>query len=144
MNRVNVQKHVGLAALAFLAATAAGCDQESAVKAGRAAEPAVSRVEVVTPERVTMRRTTEQPGQIDAFEVTPLYAKVSGYVEKWNVDIGTKVTKGQVLAVLSVPELDAEAEQKEAMIEAAGAVLFQAKASEDVAQANLFRRTRPS
>ena len=52
----------------------------------------------------TVRRSTEQPGQIEAYEVTPIYAKVSGYVQKWNVDIGTKVTKGQVLAVLSVPE----------------------------------------
>ncbi len=135
---MNIANCMVLAALAIISTTTAGCDQESAIKAGRAAEAAVTRVEVVTPERVTIRRTTEQPGQIDAYEVTPLYAKVSGYVERWNVDIGTKVTKGQVLAVLNVPELDAEAEQKEAMIEEAGAVLLQAKASEDVAQANLL------
>ena len=126
-----------LAALVALATTTAGCGQATAVKADHAAGPAVTRVEVVKPERATIRRSTEEPGQIEAYEVTPIYAKVAGYVQKWNVDIGAKVKKGQVLAVLSVPELDAEAEQKMAMVEEAEAKLAQAKASEEVAQANL-------
>jgi HlyD family secretion protein len=137
MRHLNARKHIGLAALLIIATTTTACNPQTAVKAGHASTPVVTRVEVVKPERATIRRSTEQPGQIDAYEVTPIYAKVSGYVEKWTVDIGAKVTKGQVLAVLSVPELDAEAEQKQAMIEEAGAVLLQAKASEDVAQANL-------
>ena len=45
------------------------------------------------PERGTIRRSTEQPGQIEAYEATPIHAKVSGYVEKWNVDIGAKVAR---------------------------------------------------
>ena len=53
------------------------------------------------------------------------------------MDIGAKVVKGQVLAVLSVPELDAETEQKMATVEETEAKLAQAKASEEVAQANL-------
>ncbi len=114
-----------------------GCGPASAEKPDSAAGPAVTRVEVVKPARATIRRATEQPGQIEAYELTPLYAKVSGYVEKWNVDIGAKVTKGQVLAVLSVPELDAEAEQKRAEIEESEAKLAQAKASQEVAEANL-------
>ena len=97
----------------------------------------VTRVEVVRPERATIRRFTEQPGQIEAYEETAIYAKVAGYVQKWNVDIGSKVKKGQVLAVLSVPELDAEAEQKQATTEESEAKLAQAKASEEVARANL-------
>ena len=66
-----------------------------------------------------------------------VYARVPGYVEKWTVDIGAKVTKGQALAVLAVPELDAEAEQKQAMIEEAEAKRIQAKAAQEVAEANL-------
>jgi RND family efflux transporter MFP subunit len=114
-----------------------GCGESPSVKADHAAGPAVTRVEVVKPERGRIRRATEQPGQIEAYEVTPIYAKVSGYVEKWNVDIGAKVKKGEVLAVLSVPELDAEAEQKKAMVEESEARLAQAKASQIVAEANL-------
>ena len=125
------------AALFAVATAATGCSQALSVKADHAAGPAVTRVEVVKPGRATIRRSTEQPGQIEAYEVTPIYAKVSGYVQKWNVDIGTKVIKGQVLAVLSVPELDAEAEQKQATVEEAEAKLAQAKAAEAVSQANL-------
>ncbi len=126
-----------LAVLITIAATTGGCNQSSEVKADQASGPAVARVEVVKPERATIRRSTEQPGQIEAFEVTAIYAKVSGYVEKWTVDIGAKVKKNQVLAVLSVPELDAESEQKLAMIEESQAKRLQAQASEDVARANL-------
>ena len=127
----------GLAALFVLTTTIAGCGKATALKADQTTAPAVTRVEVVKPERATIRRSTEEPGQIEAYEVTPIYAKVSGYVQKWNVDIGAKIVKGQVLAVLSVPELDAEAEQKLALIEETDAKLAQAKASEEVAQANL-------
>jgi RND family efflux transporter MFP subunit len=127
----------GLAALIALATTAAGCSQSSTVKADRVIGAAITRVEVVRPERATIRRTTEQPGQIEAYEETAIFAKVSGYVQTWKADIGDKVTKGQVLAVLSVPELDAEAEQKQATVEECEAKLAQAKASVEVAQANL-------
>jgi multidrug efflux pump subunit AcrA (membrane-fusion protein) len=91
----------------------------------------------VRPERATVRRSTEQPGQIEAYEETTIYARVSGYVQKWNVDIGAKVAKGQVLAVISVPDLDAEAELKQATVEESEAKLAQAKASQEVAHANL-------
>ena len=128
---------IGLAALVGLATATVGCGQPTAVKADNTPGPAVTRVEVVKPGRATISRSTEEPGQIEAYEVTPIYAKVSGYLQKWNVDIGAKVVKGQVLAVLSVPELDAEADQKMATVEEAEAKLAQAKASEEVAKANL-------
>jgi multidrug resistance efflux pump len=131
------QRLVHYAAFFTLPAVAAGCGQTPAVKADHAAGSAIARVEVVKPERGPIRRSTEQPGQIEAYEVTPIYAKVSGYVERWNVDIGTKVKKGEALAVLSVPELEAEAEQKQALVEESEAKLAQARASEEVAQANL-------
>jgi RND family efflux transporter MFP subunit len=126
-----------LAALAALAVTSAGCGHATAQKAGHAAAPAVTRVEVVRPARATIRRAAMEPGQIEAYEVTPIHAKVAGYVQTWNADIGARVKKGQVLALLSVPELEAEAEQKAAMVEEAEAKLAQARAAEEVALANL-------
>ncbi len=128
---------IGLAVLVALATTSAGCGQVTAVKADNTTAPAVTRVEVVKPARATIRRSSEEPGQIEAYEVTPIYARVAGYVQNWNVDIGARVVKGQVLAVLSVPELEADAEQKMATVEEAEAKLAQARASEEVAQANL-------
>ncbi len=133
---------IAVAVLVVFATTAGGCNQASALKADHAPAAAVTRVEVVKPKRATIRRSTEQPGQIEPYEVTPIYAKVSGYVEKWTVDTGAKVAKGQILAALSVPELDAEAAQKQAMVEESQAKLFQAQASEHVARANLAERRR--
>ncbi|MGA9924689.1 MAG: biotin/lipoyl-binding protein, partial [Isosphaeraceae bacterium] len=133
MRQTILQNPIGLAALVSLATITAGCGQATALKADLTTGPAVTRVEVVKPGRATIRRSTEEPGQIEAYEVTPIYSKVSGYVQKWNTDIGAKVVKGQVLAVLSVPELDAEAEQKMATVEETEAKLAQAKASEEVA-----------
>ena len=37
-----------------------------------------------------------------------IYARVNGYVAKWVADIGDHVSKGQVLATIDTPELDAE------------------------------------
>ena len=133
----NFQTGIRLAALLTFATAAAGCRQATAVNGDHTAGPAFTRVELVKPERTTILRSTQQPGQIEPYEVTAIYAKVSGYVEKWTVDMGAKVTKGQALAVLSVPELDAEAQQKQAMVEESEAKLFQAQASEEVARANL-------
>ena len=62
-------------------------------------------VKVVRAQYRTVKRTVEQPGVIGAYERTALYAKVSGFVRKWNVDIGDRVKKGDVLATLFVPEL---------------------------------------
>jgi RND family efflux transporter MFP subunit len=133
---------MGLIALVTLGTAISGCARSSPAQSNQGQEkiagaPAGTRVEVVQPERRTIRRTTQQPGQIEAFEATPIHARVAGYVQAWNVDIGTRVKKGQVLAVLSVPELDAEAEQKQAAVEEAQAKLSQARAAEEVAKASL-------
>jgi HlyD family secretion protein len=114
-----------------------GCEAPAPANSGTADAKPVTRVEVVRPERATVQRTLEQPGQIEAVEVTPLQAKLAGYVESWTVDIGAKVKKGQVLAVLSVPELDAEAAAKLAAVEEATANSELAKASAAVAEADL-------
>jgi len=119
------------------AAGAAGCIRNSGAPIDREGGSTVARVEVVRPARAVLRRTTVQPGQIEPYETTPLYAKIAGYVQQWNVDIGTRVKKRQVLALLSDPELDAEVEQRAARVEEMEARLAQAKAAEVVAQASL-------
>jgi RND family efflux transporter MFP subunit len=48
------------------------------------------------------------PGETAAWYESTIYARVNGYVSKWLVDIGDHVHKGQVLAVIETPELDAE------------------------------------
>jgi HlyD family secretion protein len=92
-------------------------------------------VTVAKPERRTLRRTTVQPGHIQAFEEAPLFAKVSGYVEKVESDIGDRVKAGQLLAKLSAPEMEEELSQKEALVAQAKADRVQAEAGVRAAEA---------
>jgi RND family efflux transporter MFP subunit len=94
-------------------------------------------VETVRPERHTVRRSVGEPGQLQAFETTALYANVQGYVRSWAVNIGAAVKKGQVLAEVSVPELEAELRQKRAAMDQAAAKHKQAGAAVKVAEAKV-------
>jgi RND family efflux transporter MFP subunit len=94
------------------------------------------RVSVIKPERKTVRRTIKRPGyNIEAYQTAPMYAKIPGYIRKWNVDIGDPVRKGQVLAELWVPEMEVEVRQKAAAVNQADAEVGQAKAVVSHAQA---------
>jgi RND family efflux transporter MFP subunit len=48
------------------------------------------------------------PGDVQAFIDTPIYARTSGYLRKWYFDIGARVKKGDVLAEIETPEVDAQ------------------------------------
>ncbi|WP_296952983.1 efflux RND transporter periplasmic adaptor subunit [uncultured Massilia sp.] len=58
----------------------------------------------------------ELPARIEAWARAPIYARVSGYVGSWNVDIGTPVKAGQVLATLETPDLDQDLRQAQAQL----------------------------
>lgn len=87
----------------------------------------------VCPERGTVRWTVRQPGYIEAFEETPIFPKIMGYVEKWHVDIGDGVLKGNVLAELWVPDLVGELNEKQALVEQSRKALAVAQAQIDAA-----------
>src|SRR5262249_50708471 len=77
----------------------------------------------------TVLRRIERPGyNVEAYQSTSLYAKIPGYVLKWNVDIGATVEKNQVLAVLDVPEMEVELQEKKAAVDQAVAEVQQANA----------------
>jgi RND family efflux transporter MFP subunit len=87
-----------------------------------------------------VRHPVLQPGfNIEAFQVTPVFPRITGYVQAWKADIGDKVAKGQLLAELHVPELVAELRQKDAAILQAKAQILQAKAGVRNAQALVER-----
>jgi RND family efflux transporter MFP subunit len=91
----------------------------------------LERAIAARPERKTLTLSTTQPGRIEAFEESPLYAKLAGYVDNVQVDIGDPVQKDQTLVKLSIPELVDELAQKEALVAQAEAVLEQSKSSID-------------
>lgn len=65
----------------------------------------------------------EVPATIQAFFATDLYAKYAGYVSEINSDIGDHVKKGQVLAIIEEPELQAQFEKAQAAVGQAKAAL---------------------
>ncbi len=93
------------------------------------AEPLSDPPVVVTvqPQRQTIHRAIRQPGTIEAFERTPVHARVAGYVEKVYVDIGDRVRQGDALAKQQVPELEEEVNEKEALVTQAIAEVEQAR-----------------
>ena len=126
MNRI----FCSIAGLALAAATPAfllGCHGSASADLQHAASPL--RVTAARPLRKTLRLESVQPGQIEAFEQTPLFAKLPAYVEKLYVDIGDRVEEGKPVADLSIPELHDEARQKDAMVLFAKAGVRQATAA---------------
>ena len=85
----------------------AGCTSSSTQQV---AEPAKKPIEVaaVRPEQKTIYRQIKIPATIEALWKTKLYAKVSGYLQDIRVDHGDQVSKGQLIATLSSPEMERE------------------------------------
>jgi HlyD family secretion protein len=101
-------------------------------------EPSKSKppkVKVVKPQRGGMERVTSQPGTIRAFQFAPLHTKVSGFVKTLNVDRGSKVKVGDLLAEIYDPERDVAVIQAEASLDHSHAVVAQAQASISTAKA---------
>ncbi|HEX3448578.1 MAG TPA: efflux RND transporter periplasmic adaptor subunit [Isosphaeraceae bacterium] len=97
----------------------------------------LAKVQVIEPERGGMERVMSQPGTIRAFEFAPLYTKVSGFIKTLNVDRGSRVKKGDLLAEIYDPERDVAVIQAEASLEHSKAEVAQAKASILTAEASV-------
>src|SRR3954447_21857197 len=75
-----------------------GCSRHAAVATEPAGPTAPVKVVTAKPERRKLVRTIEQPARIEAFEQTPIFGKLAGYVQKVNVEMGSRVQKRDVLA----------------------------------------------
>ena len=101
------------AAPAALAVLGCGAKPED-THTGAAPAPTVH---LVHPTSRKIVRVVGQPSFIEAYERTSIFPKVTGYIEKWIVDIGDKVKKGDVLATLFVPEVVEDFGTKTATVE---------------------------
>ncbi len=75
-------------------------------------------VEVITPSGETVSRQVELPARIEAFQQATVYSRVSGYLSRIAVDIGDRVSEGQLLAKIDVPEIVDEYRELEAKLAA--------------------------
>jgi len=130
------------AALALLTALAPGCGHTSADAKRTSDETASSvsstpEVHVVKAELRNLTCTVDQPGFVAAYEQTAIYSKVSGFIKKYDVDIGQEVKKGDPVVEIFVPELGEDHEQKEAQVELDRKMVEQARQLVVVAESKL-------
>src|SRR5712671_6755751 len=108
--------------------------------------PVAPRVSVVKAVAVDAGRLLTLPAGLVANQQTLVYARASGYVNRWLVDIGDRVKKGQLLVQLDTPELDKQLAQARASLSQTIAALAQAEANREYAyvtarrEAALFAR----
>ena len=91
----------------------------------------VPTVAVVKPKSEASTDVLTLPGNLQAFEESPIFARTNGYLLRWNKDIGSKVTKGELLAVIDAPEVDQELSQTKAARDQVKSALGLAKISAD-------------
>jgi RND family efflux transporter MFP subunit len=75
------------------------------------AQVARQALSVVSPKRTAPAQEIILPGNVQPFIASPIYSRTNGYLKKWYVDIGARVTQGQLLAVIETPEVDQQLQQ---------------------------------
>ena len=133
--RLRIARMIGLGAIAAVAllvgfgAWSQSSRNADTVAVLEARKNAVPNVRTMTVVEDKAPRTIELPGSMAAFDYATLFARATGYISVRNVDIGSKVRKGDVLALIAAPDLDRQFDQAKAQ-------LVQLQASVEQAQAN--------
>ena len=94
-------------------------------------EAAVEEVVIIHPKDNSPIDDVVLPGETQPYINSPVYARASGYLVKWYHDIGSRVKKGDLLAVVDAPELDKQLDQAQADLETSKANSNIAKITSD-------------
>jgi RND family efflux transporter MFP subunit len=100
---------------------------------------AVPAVSVVSPKQTAPAEEVILPGNIEPFISSPIYARTDGYLKAWYFDIGARVKKGQLLAVIQTPEVDEQLTQARSTLATAQANLELAQITRDRYQSLLTK-----
>jgi RND family efflux transporter MFP subunit len=109
-------------------------DERAVANAGETAYAAPPPVDVVVARAVTVGQDLALPGETAAWYESTIYARVNGYVGKWLVDIGDRVKKGQLLATIETPELDAELAASRSQLKTSEAQVVASRAEAEFAK----------
>jgi RND family efflux transporter MFP subunit len=96
--------------------------QEKAVAAWTEAA-AIPVVDIVHPTKGAPAQQVVLPGDIHAWYEALIYARVNGYLKNWYFDFGAQVKKGEVLAEIETPEIDAQLAAARAKLNASSAAV---------------------
>jgi RND family efflux transporter MFP subunit len=102
-------------------------------------EQAVPTVATITPKQGVSDQQLVLPGDIEAWYEAPIYARVNGYLKDWYFDFGAHVQKGQLLADIDAPDLDAQLAAAKAKLASAQAQVKVREAERDFADTTYAR-----
>ena len=115
--RRSVRRVVLILAIGFVIVFCIKLFHEHRLKnAAEEAENAAPLVETVVASKASSTLPLMLPGETAAWYESIIYARVDGFVGNWTADIGDKVKKGQVLATIETPDLDAQLAATKALI----------------------------
>ncbi|HET7003597.1 MAG TPA: efflux RND transporter periplasmic adaptor subunit [Puia sp.] len=96
----------------------------------KAVQPDISKtdsIKVFILKSDSVKKSVSFPGELLSLEKVLIRAKLSGYIKKLNVDIGSKVKKGQVLAMIDAPEVNTQVQELNAKVQSAKAKFASSK-----------------
>ncbi len=123
-----IQNEVGIGptrfvSLAFLTvltgAMLVSCNRDQTARAAGESQDTAPEVAVAKVGRKPMSRNLTISSELVPFQEIDIFAKESGYVSKLYVDYGSRVKKGQLMAVLEIPEMQAQLQEDQAAIKSA-------------------------
>lgn len=121
------QRHSIFTGLIVLALLSSCQHKEEERDPGNAAVP----VQTFVLKKESLSTSLKMPGELIAYQQVDLYAKVSSFVKTLNVDIGSEVTKGQLLMTLEAPEIASQLSAAKSRLEAQEAVYMASKLNYD-------------
>ncbi len=145
--RKRQRRRLGLVVLALLVgglaygALRSQAAREAAVDAKNQYRDMVPVVRVAAIKAAPATVDVTLPGATLAYAAADIYARANGYIEKRNVDIGDHVKAGDILAILTAPEVDHQIAQAEAAKAQAQAIIRQSDANQRLAQVTNARST---
>jgi len=108
-----------------------GCSTSSADESKHSALAAEPELEAFRLQEGQLSTSMRIPGELVAFQQVDLYAKVSSFVRKLYVDVGSEVQAGQLLAVMEAPELNAQLSGAQSRLKSQEAIFLASKATYD-------------
>ena len=128
-NRVRVRRVLSIAWAASMAAACGSGDGTPRAAPVAAAAPAA--IDVVRVVEQSLDVPLSLPGELTAFQSVAMFPRVTGFVKTVNVDRGSRVRAGDVLASLEAPELLAQRAEAQSKLQGAQAQLSVARAKAD-------------
>ena len=102
-------------------------------------EQAIPTVALISVQHGAATQRMVLPGTVQAWYEAPIYARVPGYLKDWYFDYGAHVKKGDVLAEIETPDLDAQLAAAQAKLHSAQAVVAVREAEKQFAETTYQR-----